>query len=130
MKEIKEYIIVFLLGGIIYSFIEIIYRGRTHWSMTLTGGTVLVILYVLSEKMQPTDIVVRCLVGCIIITAIEFSVGYIVNIRLKLNVWDYSSQPYNLMGQVCPAFSAVWFLLCIPADLFCRYMRNTLFAGF
>ena len=124
LKMFREFFFIFLFGGVLYSLIAIIYRGRTHWSMTLTGGAVLVILYAINIKMQPTSIFLRCLIGCIIITCIEFSVGYIVNIRLKLNVWDYGSQPFNLMGQICPAFSAVWFMLCIPADYICTYMRG------
>lgn len=129
LRMVREFVFMFLFGGILYSLIEIAYRGRTHWSMTLTGGVVLVILYVINIKMQPTSILLRCLIGCIIITCIEFSVGYIVNIRLKLNVWDYGSQPFNLMGQICPAFSAVWFMLCIPADYICTYMRTVLNTG-
>lgn len=126
---IKELFLIFLFGGIAYSFIEIAFRGRTHWSMTLTGGTVLLILYALNAKMQPSGILLRCLIGCILITCIEFVVGYIVNIRLKLDVWDYSALPYNLLGQICPQFSAAWFLLCIPADAVCSYMRTELFGG-
>ena len=37
LKKI-EYICVFLSGGIIYSFIEVAWRGYTHWSMTIAGG--------------------------------------------------------------------------------------------
>lgn len=47
----------------------------------------------------------QCLVGGLVITAIEFGRGAIVNVRLKLNVWDYSKMPLNCHGQVCLPFS-------------------------
>ena len=129
MKTFKEFFFIFMLGAVAYSFLELIYRGRTHWSMTLTGGAVLMIIYAVNAKMQPTGIVVRCLIGCMLITVIEFFVGYVVNVRLGLQVWDYGAMPYNVMGQICPQFTAVWFLLCIPADMICSYMRTELFDG-
>jgi uncharacterized membrane protein len=49
----------------------------------------------------------RCLVGCGIITSPEFIVGCIVNRGLHMNVWDYSAQKFNLLGQICPLFSII-----------------------
>ena len=39
--------------------------------------------------------------------------------ELGWNVWDYSSMPLNLYGQICLPFSGLWFLLCIPAFGIC-----------
>ena len=124
---VREYSFIFFFGAVAYSMIEIIYRGWTHWTMTLTGGIVFLLIYILNEKLQPSGLLVRCLVGCIMITLIELSVGCIVNRILHLGVWDYSGQPYNLLGQICPAFTGIWFLLCIPGDFLCTYMHRTLF---
>jgi uncharacterized membrane protein len=52
----------------------------------------------------------------LVITAVEFAVGIVVNIFLGLNVWDYSSVPGNILGQICPAFTLLWFLVSIPAS--------------
>ena len=40
-----EYGIMFLLGCFIYSLLEIAARGYTHWTMTLLGGIVGMLLY-------------------------------------------------------------------------------------
>ena len=48
---------VFLGGGIIYSLVEVVYRGFTHWSMTLTGGICLLIMY-LRYISHPNDSIV------------------------------------------------------------------------
>ena len=33
---------------------------------------------------------------------------------IDLKVWDYSGRFGNLLGQVCPLYTGLWFLLCIP----------------
>ena len=58
-----------------------------------------------------------------IITTVEFTVGIIVNVWLKLGVWDYSSKPYNLLGQVCLLYTNLWFLLSLFAILLDDYLR-------
>lgn len=44
MAKTREYAFVYLFGGIMYGLMEVIWRGHTHWTMTLTGGTALLIL--------------------------------------------------------------------------------------
>ena len=62
--------------------------------------------------------------GAVIITVLEFITGYIINIKLGMNVWSYYDMPYNIMGQVCLPYMILWFflsLLCILADDYLRY---------
>jgi len=66
----------------------------------------------------------QCLVGGLVITAIEFVAGAIVNVRLKLNVWDYSKMPLNLYGQVCLPFSLLWCLLTLPISFLSSYLAT------
>lgn len=105
----------FCIGGALYSLIEIAARGYTHWSMTLTGGLCFTLLHRLNLRMKHRPLALRCALGAGLITAMEFSVGLIVNRWLRWNVWDYSDRAFNLLGQVCPRFTLYWFLLCIPA---------------
>lgn len=115
---------MFLLGCFFYSLLEILARGYTHWTMMLTGGTVSVILYQFHLKAPPHTLLLQCLCGALIITAIEFSVGVLDNLYLGWNVWDYSNMPCNLYGQICLPFTGLWFLLCIPAFAICRVVRK------
>lgn len=44
---------------------------------------------------------------------------------LGLGVWDYSNQPGNVLGQICPAFGLLWFFimpLAIWAEDTTRYL--------
>ena len=45
----------------------------------------------------------------------EFVTGCIVNLWLGWNVWDYSNMPYNLLGQICPQFIALWVSISLLA---------------
>ena len=43
--------------------------------------------------------------------AVEFLSGCVLNLWLCLDVWDYSGLPGNVLGQICPAYGLLWFLL-------------------
>ena len=63
--------------------------------------------------------------GAGIITGLELISGIIVNIILDWNVWDYSNLPGNLLGQICPQFTVLWFFLSTVAvylDDWIRYL--------
>ncbi len=120
-SKIRENLTVFCFGGIIYGLVEVVTRGYTHWSMLLTGGLAFLLIHIVNINMKNKSLLLRCLAGCGIITFLEFVVGCIVNRGLHMNVWDYSGQKFNLLGQICPLFSMMWFLICIPA-VFLSYM--------
>ncbi len=126
LKKYKEFFIVFSVGAVIYSLIEIIFRGFTHWTMTLTGGTAFLMIHISNFRMKTKSLFLKCLAGSAIITALEFFVGCIVNRRFHLNVWDYSGQKFNILGQICPVFSAAWFLLTLPALYLSKLIKTAL----
>ena len=97
--------------------------------MAVAGGVCFVLLYGIFSRYPAMPILLRSLIGATVITAVEFLAGTLVNIRLRLAVWDYSAMPYNLYGQVCPQYFFLWFLLCFPisvvVDCICT-VRSTL----
>ena len=103
---------LFIFGAIGYGAIETAFRGFTHWTMILTGGAVLVTLYLLNRQFPDTAFVTKCVVGGFVITIYEFSVGCVVNLWFGWNVWDYSHHPLNIWGQISPLFTFIWFVLC------------------
>ncbi len=121
IKILRENIILFLFGGILYSLVEILFRGYTHWSMTVTGGLCLVILYRHFTHYTNESLLVKCFYGMFVITSLELAVGCIVNLMFKWNVWDYSGHMLNFMGQICLLFSFLWFLITIPVIWLCRF---------
>lgn len=110
-KILKKEFFIFIIFGISYFFLEIIYRGHSHWTMILLGGIVSVLIGLINEITPKMEIVCQMLLGTIIITVLEFIFGYILNLKLGLGIWDYSSLPFNIMGQICLSFSFLWFIL-------------------
>lgn len=123
MLKFKEYFMCFALGAFTYGLVEVVVRGYTHWSMAIAGGTVMVIFNLISRSRK-FGFLARCLLGALVITAVEFTVGMIVNVGLGWNVWDYSDKPFNVFGQICPFFTAGWFFISIPAFWLCEFIQK------
>ena len=81
-----EYGIMFLLGCFIYSLLEIAARGYTHWTMTLLGGIVGMLLYRLHGTAPRHTLLLQALSGAFIITALEMVVGVLDNLVLQWHV--------------------------------------------
>ncbi|MFR0923723.1 MAG: putative ABC transporter permease [Butyricicoccaceae bacterium] len=97
---------VFALGAAGYAALELLWRGRTHWTMALTGGAVLVGLRQLRRRVHEESPLSRCLCGAACITAAEYVVGCTVNRHFGC-AWDYSHEFGNVQGQICPKYAAV-----------------------
>mgnify|MGYP004612894943 CR=1 FL=1 len=123
-KRFLEYISAGIVGAGAYSLIEVIWRGFTHWTMALTGGLCLALIYAIGSEYESTALWKRCLTGCLVITTAELWVGFVVNILLGWGVWSYSGRFMNFHGLICPLYTFLWFLLCIPANFVCGGMRR------
>ena len=114
MKRLFEDLQIFLIGAVLYSGIETLVRGYTHWSMTLAGGICLVLLYQVFTRLTETAWWKKCLLGAFIITCIELTVGCIVNLWLGWGVWNYSGHRFHYLGQISLLFTVFWFFLSLP----------------
>lgn len=113
---------LFFCGGVLYYSIEIMWRGHSHVSMFLDGGVCFVLIGLMNEVVPGLPLAVQAVLGASLIVFSELLVGSLVNLRLGLNVWDYSNQPMNYRGQVCLPF----FLLWIPLAAFASVVDDTL----
>ena len=109
---LKEFII-FIIFGLMYITIELLYRGHTHYSMFIVGGICGVLIGLINDNTPDIPLLPQCVLGTVIITIIELLTGLFLNVYLGLNVWDYSNQPFNFMGQICPQFCIIWCILSI-----------------
>lgn len=117
INSVKKYCWLGLIGAALYPLLEIAFRGFSHWSMSLAGGLCLILLAFVQKRLKKSGLHLRCLAGTAAITLVELACGCVVNLHLGLNVWNYSHMPGNVLGQICPLFCLLWFLLCIP--VFC-----------
>ena len=123
---ILEFAFIFICGAIGYGSIEMLWRGHTHWTMLLLGGVCLYLIYLISTRMRE-KLWQKLLMCAAAISALEFAVGCLVNLRLGWAVWDYSDMPYNLFGQICPTFSLMWLLLSLPCIYASRFIYRFIF---
>ncbi len=113
MKRFKKNGVLFASGGVGYGVIELLWRGRTHWSMLLAGGLCFVMFAAIAEKWRHRSLVFKAGLCALGVTAVEFVFGVIFNIILRKNVWDYSDEPFNVMGQICPLYTLLWGVLAL-----------------
>jgi len=109
IKTLCEYLLLFVIGGLLYCGIELLWRGYSHFSMFVAGGLAFVALGMINYRYEyDMSLIAQTVVGGLIITAIEFVFGVVFNVWLKLDIWDYSDMPYNLLGQICLPFVYIW----------------------
>lgn len=128
MKQIFKQLVLFFIGGGAYFLLEIMFRGRSHWTMFILGGLCFWIIGLLNEVFTwEFPLLFQGITGSLVITASEMIVGYIVNIKLDWGIWDYSDMPCNICGQICLPFSIVWVVLSVLAVFIDDYLRHKLF---
>lgn len=111
-RNVLKIITIWSSGAFIYGLIEIAFRGFTHISMGVLAGVCLMLISQLNQRLgQEFPMVLKMLLSSIIITTLEFITGILVNVRLHMEVWDYSNAPLNLFGQICLPFAVAWFFL-------------------
>ena len=120
----KEKAAVFAIGAAGYPLLELLYRKRTHCSMALAGGICFSLIYRIHKSRR--SFLSRCLRGAAAITAVELATGLVVNKLMRLHVWDYSRARFNLLGQVCPRYTAIWFALTAAVAPLCGVLRRSL----
>ena len=119
-----EILLIYALGSILYGTVELLWRGWTHWTMLLCGGLCFTLMYLVSMSTLPP--VKKWLLCACLITTVEFLTGCLVNLVLRWHVWDYSELRGNLLGQICPQFTLIWFLLSIPGTALCGLLSRVL----
>lgn len=99
--------------GVLYVALETVFRGYSHPSMLIVGGLCGVLVGAINQHpgFYNAPVVLQSAMGAVIVLAVEFLAGCVLNLWLGLGVWDYTGQPGNIMGQVCPLFGLLWFLI-------------------
>ena len=135
MKELKKFfllipkvVLLFVFGGLMYMGVEILFRGYTHFSMFFVGGLCFVLVGGINEKLPwNMAFVSQMMIASLLVTAVEFFAGVILNLVLGLGVWDYSTLPYNLLGQISLIFSVGWFFLSAVGILLDDWLRYLIY---
>ena len=107
-------------GGTVYFLLEVAFKTlqgepeQISWTM-LVAAMLLTVAVERCGYQLPWEVPLwlQALACALLVTAVELVSGLILNVWLGLDIWDYSHLPFNLWGQICPQFAAVWWLLCL-----------------
>ena len=102
---------LFTLGGSASVGLELLWRGRSHGSMFLAGGSCFLLLGSLRKRSLP--LLFRAIAGSGVITGVELLSGLLFNRDYR--VWDYRNLPLQFKGQICLPYSLLWMPLSLGA---------------
>ena len=85
--ETKCSVGLFCIGGGVYNLIEIFWRGYTHWSMFLVGGTCFHLIGKIGSRFRTWNIARKCALCSLAVTAVEYVSGCLFNTVL----WGFLS---------------------------------------
>ena len=116
-------IVLFAVGGGVYTSLELLWRGRSHWTMFVLGGGCFLAIGELGRRCRHLPGAVRAVLGSAVCTAGELITGLIFN--RDYAIWDYRRLPGNFRGQICLPFSALWVpLSALAEELYTRLEGN------
>lgn len=128
LNTILKYFTLFLIGGITYYFIEIAYRGYSHYSMVIVGGLCFILIGSLNEfSNKEMPLLFQMLLSVLIVDVVELISGIIINRVFLLNVWDYSGLRFNFLGQISLNSSIAWFFLSFIAIYMDDLLRSLIY---
>lgn len=122
--KLWRYGILFYIGGLLYTCLELLWRGWSHWSMFLAGGLCFLLIGHLHELRKPVSKWVATGVGVLIILIIELAAGLLFNTDYQ--VWDYRNVPLNFLGQICLPYTILWVPLSFGANLIYVWLSGCL----
>ena len=128
MRKIYKLLILFIIGGCIYTLMEFLWRGYSHPAMIIVGGVCFLAIGSINEIIPwEMPLFLQSIIGGIIITTVELISGCILNLWLNLGIWDYSNMPFNFKGQICLAFSVLWCFISTFGIILDDFLRWKLF---
>ena len=122
--KIWKQTILFYLGGCAYVVLELLWRGRSHGSMFVAGGTCFLLLGWLNSARPRLPLLLRIPMGALVITMVELGIGLAVN--RDHGVWDYRGHPGNFLGQICPLFTVLWIPVSAAAMVLYSFLERGL----
>lgn len=111
IKDSFRLVLYFFIFASSYFLLEVLYDGSSHWTMFICGGLSGVFGYLINKSTPLLSVLMKSVLITLVILSLEYITGYIVNISMGLNVWDYSNLPFNIDGQISLTFSILWFAL-------------------
>ena len=123
-------------GGTVYFLLEVAYKTitgepeRISWTMLVLAAGLCIPVERCGEQLPwEVPLWLQAAACAALVTAAELAAGLVLNVWLGLGVWDYSCLPGNFLGQICPQFAALWWVLCLAFIPAFDWMRWSVVGG-
>ena len=129
MSRVFKILSIWFIFGMCYFTLEGIYRipkgGFANLIMLFIGGLCGVLIGSINQFPKFNNMAVwkQAAIGTVLTLIVEYASGYVLNIKLGLNIWNYSDMYFNIKGQICLEFALIWFLLMPIAIWLEDYIR-------
>ena len=121
MKSVRP-LVLFGIGGLTYIAIELLWRGRSHWTMFIIGGLCFVLIGAINEIFTfDMPLLKQMAISAVMVTIVELLAGLLIN--CDYSIWDYRNMPFNILGQICLPYTVLWFFLSLLAIVIDDYIR-------
>lgn len=128
MKKLLTLLWLFLVGGFLYYIIEIAWRGYSHPAMIFVGGLCFVLIGLVNEWFTyDMPLWLQGLIAMLMVLLVELLSGVVLNIWFRLDIWDYSALPFNVLGQIQLYFAGAWYVLSLVGIFIDDYVRYLFF---
>lgn len=126
-------VLLWVWTGTLYFFIEVAWKTANGRPDTISWTMLLLAIFLAvplercgAEVPWNMPLIIQAIICTCAITAAEFCAGCVLNLWLRLDIWDYSNMAWNVLGQICPQFIAAWFILSIFAIIMLDWMRYSI----
>ena len=76
MRRACKLLILAIIGGLVYAGLELLFRGRTHWTMMVLGGALFVIIGLFNEALPwNMALALQGFLGALVVTGAELVAG-------------------------------------------------------
>ena len=129
---------LFMLGNVAGVLLEGVWcfarfhRWESHvvtvWGpFCLIYGVGVVILYIAAAKLKRYNVAVRFLAVALILDAVEYFCGWLIDAGLGMKAWDYSNEFLNVKGRICFWMTLLWGAAGLLFARFCMPACQKLF---
>lgn len=115
-KILIPYTVIFLVSGFIYTALELLWRGYTHWTMFVCAGLCGLAMANINNNWLEfdTDFRIQVVASALVCTLMEFIFGIIFN--GDFTIWDYRGlwgTIHWLGDQVNVLFFGAWVVISL-----------------
>jgi len=129
LKKLIKCMVLFLVFGVIYYFIEIIFNGHSNWSSIIMGGIGGILISIINLfYSHDTPKWKQITLTTFIMIFIELFSGLLLR-AMGFNFWNYSNKFMNVEGLICLQYSLYWLLLSPIAIQLDDYIEWIYFGG-